>query len=421
MLKIRSIVIILGALFLMIPSVARAQVTPAKIKLLTRNTGWALWTRLFWTTDFGQDWRDITPPLQPLGAGIADAFFLDTSHGWVLLRTPRSAAENVVFGDWGYELARTDNAGASWTVTPVQLPGLPKWQNLGMSGTVDFVDPSHGWIDLSLVSSAAFRLGLVYSTDDGGQTWHPVRNAPRIAATLRFLTPEDGWMAGGPGGGELYATHNGGKTWERIALKAPEQTGDAKYPAYTLPVFHGPRTALLPITFWAPESKSPALVVFRSGNGGRTWKAVRILPNRPEGAHYGWGAALPVGVVGAAVITGEVSSGKITLRTSTTAGGRRIGSSVAVRRGSVVSDVYFRTLERGWLLAGGNLYSTSDGGSTWANITPGHRNPVVRHETAGAGGCGGRSDCSPYESIHLGFDNCTAPSPFLVTWLVSSS
>jgi len=136
---------------------------------------------------------------QPAGATqIANVFFLNESDGWALLRTSHPPITNgVVFGDWGFELAYTDNGDASWTETPVQLPGLGKWEELGGDGTIDFVDPSHGWIDLSLVSSAAFNSGVLFSTSDGGETWQRVRSAPMIAASIKFVTLKEGWMAGG--------------------------------------------------------------------------------------------------------------------------------------------------------------------------------------------------------------------------------
>jgi len=54
----------------------------AVLKLLTPEVGWAADPqRLFWTTDGGGDWKDITPKKPVVEEEIASAFFLDTSTG----------------------------------------------------------------------------------------------------------------------------------------------------------------------------------------------------------------------------------------------------------------------------------------------------------------------------------------------------
>jgi hypothetical protein len=64
------------------------------MKLLTPQVGWAQsGQHLYWTTDGGSHWKDITPHT-PSKENIADALFLDTSMGWVHscpvgARTPR--------------------------------------------------------------------------------------------------------------------------------------------------------------------------------------------------------------------------------------------------------------------------------------------------------------------------------------------
>jgi hypothetical protein len=59
----------------------------ASIKLIVPGVGWALASRhLFWTTDNGVHWKDITPTANVFSdEKICDVFFLDTHHAWVLL------------------------------------------------------------------------------------------------------------------------------------------------------------------------------------------------------------------------------------------------------------------------------------------------------------------------------------------------
>ncbi len=81
-------------------------------------------------------------------------------------------------------------------------------------------------------------------TTDGGGTW--AREASGTGGAVRFVTPHEGWVAGGPGGGYLYSTRDGGKNWQQVSLKAPPETGPAIYPQYDLPVFADTKHGFLP-------------------------------------------------------------------------------------------------------------------------------------------------------------------------------
>src|SRR2546429_655382 len=79
------------------------------MKLMAPGVGWAASSgQLFWTTDGGQNWKDITPPANP-GTGISAVFFLDTSTGWVVLSRQADPDQEREF-----DFAATTNAGASW-------------------------------------------------------------------------------------------------------------------------------------------------------------------------------------------------------------------------------------------------------------------------------------------------------------------
>jgi photosystem II stability/assembly factor-like uncharacterized protein len=400
------------------------------MNLLTRNTGWALMNGgLYWTNDFGQDWRNITPPLTVAGEGISGVFFLNTEEGWALIRTPRSETEAVVFGDWGFYLAHTDNAGASWTVEPVQLPDLQRWASLGGSGSIDFVGPTRGWMDLSL--DGMLGEGVLLSTNDGGATWRLAHGSPTIAAAVRFVTPREGWLAGGQGGGSLYASHDGGRTWARVELRSPLQPGIRAFSVYDLPSFTGPGRGCIVVS----DPWGRWLTLFETRNGGRTWAPVGSLAHLP-----------PIGSVPAVAVDSKMIAGWTTRRDSITlavvgAHGHKtkVTGSIQARGPGVprLGALSFASPESGWALVDGELYSTTDGGSTWATITPGNARPqtpgaapkgaptareypaqapgggagptAIRATTADASASGGGS--SIHTSTHLGFDSSTAPFP----------
>jgi hypothetical protein len=431
MSKIRSIVIILGAILLVIPS-ARAQATPAKIKLLARNTGWALiGGRLYWTTDFGHDWRDITPPQGPPVTEISDVFFLDTSRGWVLRRISHSTEDSVIFGSWGFDLAYTDNAGASWTVTPIQLPGFPSWEEFSGVGALDFLDTGHGWVNLGLVGGSGVAPGALFSTDDGGGTWRWMPKAPMVVGRVRFVTPADGWLAGGPSSAELFATSDGGEAWRSVTLNRPHGAIKHPFSSYDLPIFsdatHGTVVVADP---WGRE-----VSLFATDDGGRTWRLVADLPNLPSRGGYG------VAATDSELLYARKSRGGGIRLTSVRPGrqARTLVSPIA-GEGGIMFQISFSGARAGWALLGARLYATNSGGSAWSDITPpqlgsaragvqagqsttsqgsavpgGSGSPSTMNgslniaASAAAGGGGGTVG-SLHTSVHLGFDSSTIPT-----------
>ena len=80
---------------------------------------------------------------------------------------------------------------------------------LGQAGTPGHCGPPSPYICTSLAG-----------TSDGGKTWHgvtaPVTGAPKGpsgVSQIRFYNTSDGW-AFGP---QLWATHNGGRSWKQIS------------------------------------------------------------------------------------------------------------------------------------------------------------------------------------------------------------
>lgn len=207
------------ACFLLVLCAATAIALPAQdrsMQLLTPDVGWALTGgQLFWTTDGGDAWRDITPapasrshllPGQLPARAISSVFFLDTSTGWLLLAGGDEKTDEL----W-LDLAATADAGATWSTTRVTLPHTEPG-TLNGYGRIDFVDGLHGWMDLDMVSSSAFRPALFLETKDGGKTWDRPPASPQVGGDIRFVTLQDGWLAGGPANGDLYVTHDGSKT-----------------------------------------------------------------------------------------------------------------------------------------------------------------------------------------------------------------
>jgi hypothetical protein len=105
-----------------------AQTAAGAMKLLSSDTGWVTSLgHLYWTTDGGDHWTDITPiPPEVPQPNLGGVLFRGISEGWAVisyseqaaLRTPHALGDSKTL----YSIAHTLDSGASWSFTPGHLP-----------------------------------------------------------------------------------------------------------------------------------------------------------------------------------------------------------------------------------------------------------------------------------------------------------
>lgn len=392
------------------------------IQLLNEDTGWASNGRqLFFTTNAGKQWTDITP-LKSGHENLASVFFLDISTAWVLLSDTAGASEEPEF-----DLASTTDAGTSWSVTHVNIPNLDAASTtLSGDGQIDFVDSFHGWMNLEVVSSSNFSLGAMVQTSDGGKTWTWSVGSPGVAGAIRFLNTKEGWLAGGPGGEHLYVTRDGAKSWQELVLKAPPQANLAVYPVYDLPGFNDAKHGSISVTYSGPEDSGLAFALFTTDDDGMTWSARQVISQLPE--IYS-GVPMPSAVVGSSLlVTVAAEHTRLSLKKLASAAQSASLSASVVPEGSSIDELSFATASRGWVRADRQIFSTTDGGATWINITPPERAGSVANvgnlsTDLARGGIDQllNNSATRGDSIHLGFHKCNAPSQNnMATWWTSS-
>jgi photosystem II stability/assembly factor-like uncharacterized protein len=339
------------------------------MKLMAPNVGWAeRGVRIYWTTDNGANWTDMTPPTPAAGENIADIFFLDVHHGWVLFAKydePQSK----------FDLAYTGDTGATWSARHVVLP--ENEGTLAPSGRIAFADELHGWMVLNTATSSAIQAGTLLLTSDGGRTWRDSPTDPGGQGPILLVTPEQGWLVGDGQEEELHVTRDGAKTWQTVSLPAPKEIYPAIYPTSDVPVFEDDKHGFVAVTYTGGYGDKAAAVLFATEDGGLTWKPDRILVNLEEGSV---GERLPTTVADSTWITARVSAHRPTL-TALSAGARMRATIDPVSLFSgyfQVSQLSFATPRQGWIRDnGGNLLSTTDGGATWADISPGPKPHVI--------------------------------------------
>jgi photosystem II stability/assembly factor-like uncharacterized protein len=243
-------------------------------KLLPDNEGWVRTkSRIFWTKDAGLSWTNISP--QPSTTSIHSVFFLNNLKGWAI----KSVNPREMFSDSFLEIVQTDDGGKTWKDNPIHNLGDDFASLFGGDASLDFVDETHGWMLLRQASSSNFSRGRIFVTDDGGENWNELPSPP-IFSQLQFINRNDGWLAGGPSGEELYVTNNGGKKWSRLNLKVSLENQLSV--TYSLPKFWNERIGILPVTF--AEKDKVVVKFFETTNGGGKWKLKKslVLPENSD-------------------------------------------------------------------------------------------------------------------------------------------
>jgi hypothetical protein len=94
--------------------------------------------------------------------------------------------------------------------------------------SVTFVSAQMGWV-LGGTCQKTICQATMYRTDNGGRSWIPAPappisgDSPGAVSEVRFADANDGWVVGSTQpdpNSQLWSTHNGGATWELVALPA---------------------------------------------------------------------------------------------------------------------------------------------------------------------------------------------------------
>jgi len=199
------------------------------------------WTQVLGPDVLGQ-WAIEVPPHSPAIS------FGDAKHGTLALSS-------------GLVQSTTDG-GRTWNRNV-----LPLAQPTRMDVSVAYASPTAVWLTLD---------GVLWSSATGGSSW--AKSAPAASITGVTLTawPDatHGWL-GKPTG--LYASTDGGATWNAVSLGSAFQAGDLVNSI----AFENTQLGLVGLT------RGAGAVVLRTTDGGATWAQVTTQPGAGNVSHTG--------------------------------------------------------------------------------------------------------------------------------------
>ena len=245
------------------------------ISMEDADTGWGLsQDAVFYTTDGGRDWKNITPQSGWLAQSIVKGFFLNASTAWVI----QPAEKNFDTGT----LYHTEDGGQSWEATKVPFGPNP----------LHFLNANDGWV-MADRGAAAGSMGVdIYKTTDGGTSWTKVQSAgPETQDTpgalpfggdksgMAFKDMRDGWIGGFQpiiDHSYLYRTTDGGNTWTFQNLTIPAAFSSSS--VLTLaPKFFTNQEGMLPVSL---EMQVQSIDFYVTHDGGQTWQSTAVVQNQ---------------------------------------------------------------------------------------------------------------------------------------------
>jgi len=389
---------------------------------------------VFRSTDGGATWQKVL--YRDENTGAADLAFDPTNAQtiyavlWAARVAPWEVRSGESFVTAGSGLYKSTDGGNTWSPLTNGLPGAA--ERLGRIGIA--VAPS---MPQRLYASVEARKNAgVYRSDDGGETWTHVNDDHRIGGrgpgamgiavapdnpdevyvlnTASYRSMDGGrtftCFKGAPGGDDYQRIWINPRNSRIIALSSDQGAtisvdgGTAWSSWYNQPTaqfYHVTTDTRVPYWVYGGQQESGSIATASRGDDGeitfRDWHSVGV-------EEYAYMAVDPLD-------PDIVYGGRVT-RTNQSTGQVANVAPEPIRRGTYRYDrtlpVVFSPLDPHTLYAAANvLFKTTDGGRTWAVISP----DLTREHPAVPANLGVFAESDPQKGTHRGVIYAVAPSP----------
>ncbi len=338
------------------------------------SQGWAVGDNgtILRTTDGGSHWTRQTVATTDSFRSVA---FTDASNGWATSdRATRYSEASGDFVGWEAAIWHTSDGGQTWARQTIPA-------SVNLLKRIVFVNANVGFAaGLKQTGFDVFgdpeSRGAIYGTTDGGRTWKEVYvTASGLTFTaLYFTDASNGWASGFPHSSSnsdacTYRTSDGGKTWQ------PQELGSFNAQVRDLHMLDNNRGYAAGTAYVGDGT-----AVWRTLDGGTTWKSVRMENTNPITVEGYWGLAMTANRV---LIMGDRDATARSTRPwdacsedSFTCGSdcSCLFTQAYISPHYIFHDVFFTDSNRGWAVGsrsfspqlwGQVILATRDGGQTW--------------------------------------------------------
>lgn len=340
----------------------------SKIQMVNSKEGWARSPQaVFKTENGGDNWIDVTPVDIKAQYNIQAFFFLDENCAWIMPdqeTQTRYERRTIIF--------RTLDKGAHWEKFELSQT------NIGTQ--LYFADKNRGWMKISQGVSLGQHPFDLYATENGGKTWdkiHSVNMGAQSSIPLSgfisgfyFIDAQTGWLTGDTNMGlpVFEQTTDGGFTWEDVEFPYQEGSimGNENHIGDTSvkvgpPSFFNRKDGLIQVEYFYSVNNEHYSLFYYTGDGGKSWtkKDEKIAYNDSGSLQYSF-------------VDKEngwlIADGKDFMKTVD--GGT---TWIPVNALSALSlkgilDIQFSDKSNGWILDENGLFRTTDSGKSWKRV-----------------------------------------------------
>jgi len=241
---------------------------------------WAIrGSTLFTSTDAGDSWAHGSIPVPSFVVAGLD-FVLDASHAWAVTFGPGTTGDTGSASDvTRYVVSRSVDGGGTWR------SNLIAGNYAGTSASIAFADGRHGYL-LAAAERHSFGTSTVLRTSDGGATWSVAGSSQWLGSLLTVSDASTVWAGGEEQAGGLFAqpilavSRDAGRTWRDVVLPNIAGTTEADCGCYlpAPPLFVDASIGYVTVVSSFGNGQSYTRVD-RTTDGGRTWVEVTDRPD----------------------------------------------------------------------------------------------------------------------------------------------